>query len=596
MAFGNPQARFEILAEDRSAAAFNQVSAHLKEVEAGFLSLKTAASVALAAFSATEIISFAKATFEAADAIGDMASRLNVSASSLAKLKFAADQNDVVFESLTKGIRELEKSLTANDPVFAKLGLNAAELKKLDLDKQLELVADAFKNTVKPADQVSVSTELFKKTGYELIPLLNQGSVGLRAFADEATRTGKALNDDAYQAIGNTDAVLKSMKTSVEAAATSMLVKLAPAIDSVAHAITRAFSTQAVDPIQIRLDNINDGIKKTSALIDELTLRHSRAGTVRLSDESVAGERVGASRAGAGFDIGQLRASMASLTAERDALQAKIDAGNAATIAGVQAVTEISAEEAAKQRRLDEILANDRIAINQMVNEALYESHINGSALYAQLAAEDVNVQKASLDQQISNLEQFKNSQAAILGVGLEDHKWAADQSSAYQEQFTSMAIQGLAQFGQKSKSAAVASIALHRGMAIAQIGMNIAEANTAAVSLGPWGWALIAANVALGAAEIANVNKAANGGGLGSSSVGPGSAVNPIFTNQSGNDTGTQGAKQQNVTQIFIQGNYGWDDYINNKVIAGIQEAISDRDVVIISPTSRQAAELIPA
>ena len=84
-------------------------------------------------------------------------------------------------------------------------------------------------------------------------------------------------------------------------------------------------------------------------------------------------------------------------------------------------------------------------------------------------------------------------------------------------------------------------------------------------------------------------------GGGGGGSSFSGGGATTPSYaSNNVADDEEVKQRESQTAVQVFIEGNLHADeDYLWNKVIPGIQEAVKERDVVFIDAESRQAEEL---
>ena len=113
----------------------------------------------------------------------------------------------------------------------------------------------------------------------------------------------------------------------------------------------------------------------------------------------------------------------------------------------------------------------------------------------------------------------------------------------------------------------------------------------------GPWPVkaAAMAAALAGGFAQVANI-KSTNVGGGGSAGGGiGGGAFTPPALPPEGERGGNLGnPERQNAVQIIFNGDVnGWDSYIQSKVIAGLREAVDQRDVVIFGSDSRQAREL---
>lgn len=99
--------------------------------------------------------------------------------------------------------------------------------------------------------------------------------------------------------------------------------------------------------------------------------------------------------------------------------------------------------------------------------------------------------------------------------------------------------------------------------------------------------FAAAAAVAAQGAVQLATINATTfdGGGGVGAS----GSAGVPVTAPRLEQQAGANGA----LTVQFLGDFYGWDEYMQERVISGIRDAVDNRDVTIIGNNSRQAQEL---
>lgn len=108
-----------------------------------------------------------------------------------------------------------------------------------------------------------------------------------------------------------------------------------------------------------------------------------------------------------------------------------------------------------------------------------------------------------------------------------------------------------------------------------------------------PQGFAAAAAALASGFQQVKSIQStsATGGGGFGGG-VGGFSGAAAQVTPASPVD---QSATSRQSVQVIFQGDlYGWDDYMRTRVLDGIREAVSDRDVIIIDPRSRNAQDLV--
>jgi hypothetical protein len=167
---------------------------------------KTAAGALAAFYSAQGITSFIKAQIDAQDALNDMSERTGIAIDQLSKLNYAAKLSDVEVGTLQNGIIRLSKGMveasnntgTARN-AFAALGIsvkNSDGTLKTNIDV-LNQLADSFSSYADGANKSALAVEIFGKAGAELIPLLNQGSEGLKAMGDELAVLGGVVTAEA---------------------------------------------------------------------------------------------------------------------------------------------------------------------------------------------------------------------------------------------------------------------------------------------------------------------------------------------------------------------------------------------------------------
>lgn len=175
--------------------------------------LVAGAGIAVGAVTAvgTAVFATTKGFVDWADDIGDAAEALQMSTQALQTWQFAAATVGVGGAKMTASIARFSKAIAeggdATAETLGKLGLNAARLKKLALDQQLEVVAEAFKD-YKGTDRAAIAMKLFGKSGYQLAGILAKGKKGLDEFRKAGEQTGAVLDDDAAEAAGKAAAAL----------------------------------------------------------------------------------------------------------------------------------------------------------------------------------------------------------------------------------------------------------------------------------------------------------------------------------------------------------------------------------------------------
>jgi hypothetical protein len=172
---------------------------------------KTAAGSLAALYGASSIVGFVKNQIDAADALNDMAERTGIAVDELSKLKYAAQLSDVEVGTLQQGIIKLSKAMvdTSNNTgsarnAFAALGISVKNTDgTLKTNSQvLNELSDGFSKYADGANKSALAIEIFGKSGAELIPLLNQGSDGLKAMGDELQILGGVITVEAARNAG----------------------------------------------------------------------------------------------------------------------------------------------------------------------------------------------------------------------------------------------------------------------------------------------------------------------------------------------------------------------------------------------------------
>lgn len=158
---------------------------------------------ATAAAAAAGAAVFVKSAIDQADAAGILAGKLGITTEALTKLEYAAKLSDVSQSALEGSLKKLSVTLTnAQDPAskaaqaFNAIGLSARDLIALPADQQLGRIGDALNNVENQSQRAALAQKIFGRSGIELLPILAEGSAGIRALGEEAERFGVVISGD----------------------------------------------------------------------------------------------------------------------------------------------------------------------------------------------------------------------------------------------------------------------------------------------------------------------------------------------------------------------------------------------------------------
>jgi hypothetical protein len=156
------------------------------------------------------------------------------------ELSYAAKQTGVDTDKLQASVGRLGRNLAAaasgqSKPVLAlmdhlHISLRGTNGQILSVTQQLPKLADAFMHTKNANLQLLMAQTLFGKSGIALIPLLDKGAAGLKAYGAEFDNIGYKLTNQDVQASDKFIESWKNMQTSVQGFTDMVSAKLAPVL------------------------------------------------------------------------------------------------------------------------------------------------------------------------------------------------------------------------------------------------------------------------------------------------------------------------------------------------------------------------------
>ena len=151
------------------------------------------------------ILAVGKSTADYAGDMYDMARGAGIGVEAFQKLAYAGRMSGVETEKLSASLVKFDRMVAEATggnktymQTFEDLGIkikdSAGNLRQPH--EIFEDVADIFHNTEDGIGKTALAVELFGKSGADLIPMLNDGKAGLKAFYAEAERLGLALSNE----------------------------------------------------------------------------------------------------------------------------------------------------------------------------------------------------------------------------------------------------------------------------------------------------------------------------------------------------------------------------------------------------------------
>lgn len=190
-----------------SAANDNLVKLGTSAEKIGFLAGAAIAGLAVAAVAAGAAIAKGLGhAIDRAEELNAASQKFGVPVEQLSALKYAAEQSEVSFESLGVGLKRLSVNMSEvaggakNDAAKAFEALNVKLTDSSgNLRKNTEILgelADKFSVMERGAAKTALAVAVFGKSGADLIPLLNEGSAGIKSMTDEAAKAGQVISTE----------------------------------------------------------------------------------------------------------------------------------------------------------------------------------------------------------------------------------------------------------------------------------------------------------------------------------------------------------------------------------------------------------------
>lgn len=183
---------------------------------------------------------------QAIDATAKFSDQIGISTTELTQYQYAAREAANVTDStfnqalrrMTRRIAEAAEGAGPAANTIKELGLSANELKAAGPAAALRQIADAMKNTEAQGDRLRHAFALFDTEGGNLLPMLQQGSEGLREYAEEADALGQSFSRIDAAQVEAANSAMARIRNVITGIGNQLAIQLAPYIQEVAQRFT----------------------------------------------------------------------------------------------------------------------------------------------------------------------------------------------------------------------------------------------------------------------------------------------------------------------------------------------------------------------
>jgi DNA-binding Xre family transcriptional regulator len=193
-----------ISAIDQTREAFQSVQRNVGGLQN---SLKGMAGPLAAAFSVAAVGAFSKSLIDAADNMAKLSQKTGISVTELSRFTNAGNEAGVSQDTLASSLIRLNKSIadgvSGNQQIqeaFRQVGISLNDLKRLSPEEIFLRLSDGMAKAADGPGKIQVGNALLGKSFSELIPMLNQGSEGIKAyqatFDEDFAKKAEVFNDN----------------------------------------------------------------------------------------------------------------------------------------------------------------------------------------------------------------------------------------------------------------------------------------------------------------------------------------------------------------------------------------------------------------
>jgi hypothetical protein len=203
-------------------------------------------------------------TRESMDSMLMLSQQLGTTTEDVQVLTRAAELDGVSVESMTANLKKMTKGLGeaslgagAAKGALDALGLDAQALIQLPLSEQFGAIADKISGLSTQAEKAAMATQIFGRSGVDMLVMLDRGSAVIGNMKDEMGRTGELFStEDAMKVEAMGDAIV-NLTGVYNAFAQNLTIQLAPGITYVIELMQQwVESIGGAEPIIGRLIDI----------------------------------------------------------------------------------------------------------------------------------------------------------------------------------------------------------------------------------------------------------------------------------------------------------------------------------------------------
>ncbi len=351
----------------------------------------------------------------------------------------AANEMGISLDVIDKGFAKLSTALNSTgNPALKQMGIAAEDTngKIRPLNDVINQAANYFQAHAGAVNNAALANALFGRSGYELLPILEQGQGGLAAITEEARKYGLILDSTTIERNAAFTFQLKEAQLAAEGLASSVGNAVLPGV----AALGQAFSKMVSDNLPAFVAGVNRAVSYLIGMVEAFTglsLAVDQGATSLSSLANITGDTGSAMDSTAG-----------SAGALADAEQRVRDQAKDATAAIDDQVRALNAQTAASQfadtqTKLQEDIANKGKDILKLQHEQYTDYWLGNFVTAANVGQQITQAQEDAADLQKQLATNTVNEQTKTQIAGLEEQKRSIQSAADDQIQAMQKAARG---------------------------------------------------------------------------------------------------------------------------------------------------------
>lgn len=243
-------ARVRITAQNDTAAAFREIARSGSELGDKLHGIFV---TAFAGISVAGIWEGVRGAIDYGDAIAKAAEKSGMATAAFSQLAYAAKQNNVDIDALSKGVKSMQVAIDKASSAFDTIGININKLRQLRPDQQFEAIAEAISKIGDPAARAHAAIEIFGRAGADLLPILDKGAAGIERLRTEADQLGLTLDEKGAKSMEDAEKAIKQMDAAFQGLWQTLALKLAPILEDTFQYWREFISPTGLEQLQDKL-------------------------------------------------------------------------------------------------------------------------------------------------------------------------------------------------------------------------------------------------------------------------------------------------------------------------------------------------------